>query len=310
MAVSGAGEEISPLLAKDELIAIRYYVSEKIGQGSFGQVYRGVDKMRERAVAIKVEPLTKKGDKVNDPRRLVLEQNVLIALRNKPNIPLIYASGRTSKGYPYIIMQILGKNLTDLRKKRADKRFTPSTAFRVAEQISTALQHLHEATFIHRDVKPTNCCLGAVPDVKHVYLIDFGMCRRFRADNGKWRPLRKKAPFKGTIRYASLNALRLQECGPVDDLIGWLYSCIEITLSKLPWAKSTPREMLHMKENMTAEEVCAQMPPPFVECYNYISQLKSTEFSEHVKMHKWLRDCRPTSTETGDPFDWEAEHMI
>uniref|UniRef100_A0A914ZZK5 non-specific serine/threonine protein kinase n=2 Tax=Parascaris univalens TaxID=6257 RepID=A0A914ZZK5_PARUN len=259
MAVSGAGEEISPLLAKDELIAIRYYVSEKIGQGSFGQVYRGVDKMRERAVAIKVEPLTKKGDKVNDPRRLVLEQNVLIALRNK---------------------------------------------------ISTALQHLHEATFIHRDVKPTNCCLGAVPDVKHVYLIDFGMCRRFRADNGKWRPLRKKAPFKGTIRYASLNALRLQECGPVDDLIGWLYSCIEITLSKLPWAKSTPREMLHMKENMTAEEVCAQMPPPFVECYNYISQLKSTEFSEHVKMHKWLRDCRPTSTETGDPFDWEAEHMI
>lgn len=55
----------------------------------------------------------------------------------QPNIPLIYASGRTNKGYPYIIMQMLGKNLTDLRKKRAEKRFTPSTAFRVAEQVSS-----------------------------------------------------------------------------------------------------------------------------------------------------------------------------
>ncbi|KHN88704.1 hypothetical protein Tcan_09164 [Toxocara canis] len=99
------------LLAKDELLAGRYRVSEKVGQGSFGQIYkrvlfgsksvnelrkateylvqrnlvhhRGSDKMKNRAVAMKVEPVVKKGDKVNDPRRLVLEQNVLIALRKK-----------------------------------------------------------------------------------------------------------------------------------------------------------------------------------------------------------------------------------
>lgn len=44
--------------------------------------------MKERAVAIKVEPVVKKDDKINDPRRLVLEQNVLVALRNKVSCSL------------------------------------------------------------------------------------------------------------------------------------------------------------------------------------------------------------------------------
>uniref|UniRef100_A0A1I7VGC0 MSP domain-containing protein n=1 Tax=Loa loa TaxID=7209 RepID=A0A1I7VGC0_LOALO len=80
-------------------------------------------------VAIKVEPeyQGELNDAPNDPRRLVIEQ--------QPNIPIIYASGKTEKNYPYIVMQILGKNLTTLRKERTEPKFTLSTAFRIGEQV-------------------------------------------------------------------------------------------------------------------------------------------------------------------------------
>uniref|UniRef100_A0A0R3RHY8 Tyrosine-protein phosphatase domain-containing protein n=1 Tax=Elaeophora elaphi TaxID=1147741 RepID=A0A0R3RHY8_9BILA len=99
--------------------------------------YRGKDKRQKRSVAIKIEP-EHRGElnhSPNDPRRLVIEQQVLLALRKKPNIPMIYASGKTSKNYPYIVMQILGKNLTTLRKERPEPKFTFSTAFRIGEQV-------------------------------------------------------------------------------------------------------------------------------------------------------------------------------
>ncbi|VDM13788.1 unnamed protein product, partial [Wuchereria bancrofti] len=98
-------------------------------------VERGKDKRQKRTVAIKVEPEHhgELDNAPNDPRRLVIEQQVLLTLRKKPNIPMIYASGKTEKNCPYIVMQILGKNLTTLRKERTEPKFTLSTAFRIGQ---------------------------------------------------------------------------------------------------------------------------------------------------------------------------------
>ncbi|VBB33362.1 unnamed protein product [Acanthocheilonema viteae] len=136
--------EPKDLLSVNEIINDRFVVEEKIGQGSFGQIYRGKDKRQKRCIAIKVEP-EQRGElnnSPNDPRRLVIEQQVLIALRKKanlsfilPNIPMIYASGKTERNYPFIVMQMLGKNLTILRKERTEPKFTLSTAFRTGVQV-------------------------------------------------------------------------------------------------------------------------------------------------------------------------------
>ncbi|MCP9265221.1 hypothetical protein DINM_020461 [Dirofilaria immitis] len=296
---SAMPEEPEDLLSMNETIAGRFIVEEKIGQGSFGQIYRGKDKHQKRIVAIKVEPehCGELDNSPKDPRRLVIEQ--------QPNIPTIYASGKTNKNYPYIVMQILGKNLTTLRKERSESKFTLSTAFRIGEQVAHALQYLHEAGYIHRDVKPSNCCIGVPPDTAIIYLVDFGMCRKVIDENGKWHIPGLKSIFKGTLRYASLNAILTRQCGPCDDMIGWIYSIIELSLSKLPWAKSSPRDMVQQKATITGEELCAQLPLPFLQCYNYIRSLKSTEMPRHDFINECLKRCIPLNVKSNDPYDWE-----
>ncbi|KAK6112985.1 Protein kinase domain family protein [Brugia pahangi] len=299
--------EAEDLLLANEVIIGRFVVEEKIGQGSFGQIFRGKDKRQKRTVAIKVEPEHhgELDNAPNDPRRLVIEQQVLLTLRKKPNIPMIYASGKTERNCPYIVMQILGKNLTTLRKERTEPKFTLSTAFRTGQQVAHALQYLHEAGYIHRDVKPSNCCIGVPPETSIIYLVDFGMCRKVIDSNGKWHMPLLKSIFKGTLRYASLNAILTHQCGPCDDMMGWIYSIIELTLSKLPWAKSAPRDMIQQKAAITGEELCAQMPPPFLQCYNYVKSLKPTEMPRHSFINECIKRCIPLNTRPNDPYDWE-----
>ena len=106
-----------------------------IGQGSFGQIFRGSDTAKDnRNVAIKVEPKYC-NDQSNDPRRLVIECKVLVEIRGKRHIPLMYASGKSASGNPFIVMQYLGDNLTTLRKQRPQQKFSKSTSFRVAQQV-------------------------------------------------------------------------------------------------------------------------------------------------------------------------------
>uniref|UniRef100_A0A914Y309 Protein kinase domain-containing protein n=1 Tax=Panagrolaimus superbus TaxID=310955 RepID=A0A914Y309_9BILA len=141
---------------------------------------------------------------------------------------------------------------------------------------------------------------------RRIYLVDFGMCRKWRLDDGKTRSPREKAPFRGTIRYASSRALTQQECGPTDDLIGWLYSVIELYQGHLPWAKiSDPQELIRLKAEMPITALCEAMPPPFFECFEYANSLGLTVIPDYEKVQKCLHDCLPETCNANDPYDWE-----
>lgn len=100
--------------------------------------------------------------------------------------------------FAYIVMQLAGHNLADLRKHCPQQRFTNSTAIRIAVQCLDAIETLHVAGFLHRDVKPANFAMGFTEqDKRTVYILDFGLVRRFRLKNGKVRPQRKSAGFRG-----------------------------------------------------------------------------------------------------------------
>ena len=79
-----------------------------------------------------------------------------------------------------------------------------------------AIKILHSMGYIHRDIKPANFALGRKQDRNQVYIIDFGLAKEQKCVNGKHSSLITGIPviqessdvFKGTVRYASLNAHR------------------------------------------------------------------------------------------------------
>ncbi|KAE9416084.1 hypothetical protein Angca_002286, partial [Angiostrongylus cantonensis] len=110
----------------------------------------------------------------------------------------------TFEDYMFIVMELLGKSLSDLRKKNEGRRFDSITALRVGLMMTDSLKVLHDMGYIHRDIKPGNMCIGATPEsVRKVYLLDFGLARKFRRNGKVMR--RGKVGFRGTLRYVSLN---------------------------------------------------------------------------------------------------------
>lgn len=102
----------------------------------------------------------------------------------------------------YLIMQLLGPSIMELKKKTAADRFSISTAIRVADQMTCALQCLHEIGYVHRDVKPSNFVIGLnKEDMRTVFMLDFGLTRQYVDPvTGKQRPPRMRCGFRGTVR--------------------------------------------------------------------------------------------------------------
>jgi tau tubulin kinase len=80
---------------------------------------------------------------------MILEQKVLNLLRGTKHTPKLIASGNHDK-FMYIAMEMLGKNLNDLKHRQPNKRFTNGTSLRVATQMVEALRDIHSIGYLHR----------------------------------------------------------------------------------------------------------------------------------------------------------------
>ena len=90
-----------------------------------------------------------------------------------------------------LVMDLFGPNLEDLMKQTKTKRFSLKTVLMIADQFVyiyiwficielTRLNNLHDKEYIHRDLKPENCVIGLGKDENTLYLIDFGLSRRYK----------------------------------------------------------------------------------------------------------------------------------
>lgn len=98
-------------------------------------------------------------------------------------------------------MQLLGKNLSELRRSCANRRLSLSTTIRICLQCLECIEVIHATGMLHRDIKGGNFAIGATfVDCKNVYLLDFGLVRKFRSKSGKLRTPRPSVGFRG-INY-------------------------------------------------------------------------------------------------------------
>ncbi|KAK0410199.1 hypothetical protein QR680_005004 [Steinernema hermaphroditum] len=294
-------------LAYGEQLHSRFVVLERIGSGGFGQIFKATDVLRNASVAIKVEDVFGEQSE-HDPRRLVIERKVLAEVRGQRHFPLVFASGNSEKGRPFIVMELLGPNLAALRKRLPSQCFSHLTLFRVAQQVVIALEVLHKLQYIHRDIKPTNCCIGASGVArKTIYLIDFSMCRKMLNRKDQWIAPRTDAGFCGTIRYASARAMRRKECGAVDDLVSWMYAVVEMGTGQLPWKREDKMDtILRMKREIKSDDLCKELPAPMTECLDYLRSLHYDDAVKYDRIQELLRRSLPRGFSYDDPYDWET----
>jgi Tol biopolymer transport system component/predicted Ser/Thr protein kinase len=183
-----------------------YQITEKLGEGGMGVVYKARDTHLDRFVAIKVLP----AEKVADPerkRRFVQEAKAASAL-NHPNIIHIYDIDH-SEGADYIAMEHVAGKTLDQRIGHRGLRL--NEALKYAVEIADALAKAHSAGIVHRDLKPTNIMVNEDGAVK---VLDFGLAKLTEQTQGDesaltadidagGKPITDEGVIIGTVSYMS-----------------------------------------------------------------------------------------------------------
>ncbi len=146
-----------------------YELSDKLGEGGMGEVYRAHDTRLGRDVAIKLLPDALASD-AERLARFEREAKVLAAL-NHPNIAAIYGLEEDAGRRALVLELVPGETLQQRLRHGA---IPVADALLVASQIATALDAAHEQGIIHRDLKPANVVLTEEGGVK---VLDFGLAK-------------------------------------------------------------------------------------------------------------------------------------
>jgi len=120
------------------------------------------------------------GSSVTYPQ-LFYEAKCLKVLQGVPGIPAIFWSGVEGE-FNVLILEFLGPNLQDLLSV-CGGRFSIKTTVLLGIQILDILKCIQAKGFVHRDIKPENICLGQGVNSGKVYLIDFGLSKRYLSIN-------------------------------------------------------------------------------------------------------------------------------
>jgi len=157
-----------------QLSGERYLPLQEVGSGAIADVWRASDRETGAHVAIKV--MRAEELDLEDVQRMSQEVEILKKLHH-PCIVQVFATGVTSEGKPYVVMEwVDGINLRSRMEEAPQRRLPPTDVADIISQICSALAEGHEHAVIHRDVKPENVLLAA-PEHLAVKVVDFGMAK-------------------------------------------------------------------------------------------------------------------------------------
>ncbi|XP_048841157.1 LOW QUALITY PROTEIN: tau-tubulin kinase 2-like [Brienomyrus brachyistius] len=298
--MNGGGEQ-PDILSTPMLVKERWKVLKKIGGGGFGEIYEAVDLLLHMSVALKVES-------AKQPKQVLkMEVAVLKKLQGKDHVCRFVGCGRNDR-FSYVVMELQGRNLADLRRSMARGTFTVSTTLRLGRQMLEAIESIHSVGFLHRDIKPSNFAMGRFCSTfRTCYMLDFGLARQFTNSCQEVRPPRSIAGFRGTVRYASVNAHKNKEMGRHDDLWSLFYMLVEFLVGQLPWRKLKDKEQVgKMKEVYDHSLMLKHLPPEFNVFLDHISGLDYyTKPDYQLLMSVFENSMKAADILENDPFDWE-----
>jgi serine/threonine protein kinase len=217
VATAGAYAFLRPPTAPGEMGRLgNYRVIRLLGSGGMGKVFLAEDLTLHRPVALKVMCLPEGDDLQSGWERFLREARALAAI-NHQNLVTVYQTGQ-DHGTVFLAMELLEGETLDARIRREAPLEVPDVV-RIAEQIATGLQAIHDRGLMHRDIKPSNIWLvsAASQDTEpleedddrpsassQVKILDFGLARQVNSDT----QLTEAGMVVGTPAYMSPEQVR------------------------------------------------------------------------------------------------------
>lgn len=289
----------------------RFEITKKLGSGCFGEVYRGINVDTKAEVAVKFEDVSSVAPQLDHESQVLNHLRQSVAMQG---VAEWFFFGKEGNCF-CMVMELLGRSLED-RVQQCGGRFSVKTTLLVAEQVLRRIEYLHSKGIVHRDIKPENFMWGIKDKSHHLYLIDFGLSKRYWGDK-KHVQLKQKLSLTGTARYASLNAHKGIEQSRRDDLEAIGHMLMYFLRGVLPWSgleaktkQEKYRKIKEKKENTKLSELCAGFPECFETYLSYGRNLFFMEKPDYNMLRKLFNDERVRiEKEEGKPiqehdFEW------
>jgi serine/threonine protein kinase len=213
-----------------------------------------------------------------------------------------------------MVMELLGKSLEDMLQNCPKRKLQVKTAVLLGRQVLHRIEYLHSKCIIHRDIKPENFTLGIGGKAHHVYLIDFGLSKRYwDKAHITWR---SKLSLTGTARYASIHAHKGHEQSRRDDLEAIGHMLLYFLRGVLPWSgldaktkQDKYRKIMEKKEKTPLSELCKDFPNAFEKYLTYTRELAFQERPDYDFCQSLFAEVlQDLQTAAGNEIqDWEYE---
>ncbi|KAL4273164.1 hypothetical protein GQ457_13G013970 [Hibiscus cannabinus] len=274
----------------DPRVGNKYRLGRKIGSGSFGEIYLGTNIQTNEEVAIKLENV-----KTKHPQ-LLYESKLYKILQGGTGIPNLRWFG-IEGDYNVLVMDLLGPSLEDLFNF-CSRKLSLKTVLMLADQMINRIEFVHSKSFLHRDIKPDNFLMGLGRRANQVYIIDFGLAKKYR-DTSTHRhiPYRENKNLTGTARYASMNTHLGIEQSRRDDLESLGYVLIYFLRGSLPWQglkagnkKQKYEKISEKKVSTSIEALCRGYPTEFASYFHYCRSLRFDDKPDYSYLKRLYRD--------------------
>ena len=229
----------------------KYEVIEKIGEGGFGQVFKGRDPHLNRIVAIKT---CTSADA--DLRQRFLREAEIAGLLLHPNITTVYAFD-IEDGTPYLVQEYLNGEDLDHKIKRCDP-LPEATKIGYLLQVAEGLHYAHSQDVVHRDIKPANI---RVLENGQVRIMDFGIAKLMTAD----LQLTQTGMTLGTAGYLPPEQLRGEAVDLRADLFSFGILAYELMTYARPFAGANLSAILYAiahQDPLPVTDHWPACPPP------------------------------------------------
>ncbi|KAL3644319.1 Casein kinase 1-like protein 3 [Castilleja foliolosa] len=259
-----------------------------------------------------LKDLSNENNKTKHPQ-LLYEAKLYNILQGGSGIPGIKWSGVNGDDN-VLVLDLLGPSLEDLFAY-CGRKFSLKTVLMLADQMITRIEFVHSKGFLHRDIKPDNFLMGLGRKANQVYIIDFGLAKRYRdSTTNRHIPYRENKNLTGTARYASCNTHLGIEQSRRDDLESLGYVLLYFLRGSLPWQglkaatkKQKYDKICEKKLSTPIEVLCKSHPVEFASYFHYCHSLTFDQRPDYGFLKRLFREL---FTREGYEFDYIFDWTI